>query len=72
MSRKMPGSKEKDEPSRMTPPGQEETRRLDAPGKPCTCDESEPGAFRFDDPYWDDAFDSYHSSTLRTCCLIYR
>ena len=30
----------------------------------------EPGAesFRFDDPYWDDAFDSYYNPTLRTCC----
>jgi hypothetical protein len=25
-------------------------------------------AFRFDDPYWDDAFDSYHNPTLRVCC----
>jgi hypothetical protein len=38
----------------------------------CACEDTGPGAFRFDDPYWDDAFDSYHSSTLRTCCLVYR
>jgi len=24
--------------------------------------------FRFDDPFWDDAFDSYHNPTLRVCC----
>ena len=24
--------------------------------------------FLFEDPYWDDAFCSYHDPTLRTCC----
>jgi hypothetical protein len=32
------------------------------------CDEFGTEAFRFDDPYWDDAFDSYHNPTLRVCC----
>ena len=26
--------------------------------------------FRFNDPYWDDAFNSYYDPTLRTCCRI--
>ncbi len=32
------------------------------------CDEPGTQPFRFDDPYWDDAFDSYHTPTLRVCC----
>jgi len=32
------------------------------------CGPIDPLGFRFDDPYWDDAFDSYHSPTLRICC----
>jgi len=36
--------------------------------KPRTCDEARSESFRFDDPYWDDVFDSYHDPTLRTCC----
>jgi hypothetical protein len=57
------------------PPAQQEPEdavAAEQPTKPCACDDLGPGAFRFDDPYWDDAFDSYHSSTLRTCCLFYR
>ncbi len=38
------------------------------PGKPRACDEPRAESFLFDDPYWDDAFDSYHNPTLRTCC----
>jgi hypothetical protein len=26
------------------------------------------GGFRFDDPYWDDAFCAWWDPTLRTCC----
>ncbi len=33
-----------------------------------TCDAPRAESFLFDDPYWDDAFDSYHDPTLRTCC----
>jgi hypothetical protein len=33
-----------------------------------TDERREEGAFRFDDPYWDDAFCSYYDPTLRTCC----
>ena len=36
--------------------------------KPRACDEPEAVSFLFDDPYWDDVFDSYHDPTLRTCC----
>lgn len=32
--------------------------------------DGETKGFRFDDPYWDDAFDSYYDPTLRTCCRI--
>ena len=32
------------------------------------CDGPGAESFLFDDPYWDDAFDSYHDPTLRTCC----
>lgn len=39
-----------------------ECRKPRAPG------EAEAGSFRFDDPYWDEAFDSYYDPTLRTCC----
>jgi len=43
--------------------GADEERR-----KPRGCDEAGAESFRFDDPYWDDAFDSYYNPTLRTCC----
>jgi len=36
--------------------------------KPRACDDPRTESFLFDDPYWDDAFDSYHDPTLRTCC----
>ncbi|RMF25718.1 MAG: hypothetical protein D6760_00335 [Deltaproteobacteria bacterium] len=32
-----------------------------------TCEAGPAATFRFDDPYWDEAFDSYHSPTLRVC-----
>ena len=37
-------------------------------GESRACDETGTEPFRFDDPYWDDAFDSYHDPTLRVCC----
>lgn len=37
---------------------------------PQACDRRETESFLFDDPYWDDAFDSYHDQTLRTCCRV--
>ena len=39
--------------------------------KPEACKDIWKDGFRFDDPYWDDAFDSYHSPMLRVCCLRY-
>ena len=39
-------------------------------GQPHTCAEPKGQPFRFDDPYWDEAFDSYYDPTLRTCCRI--
>ena len=36
--------------------------------QPQACAEPEGQPFRFDDPYWDEAFDSYYDPTLRTCC----
>ncbi len=38
--------------------------------KPRARCEAEAESFRFDDPYWDEAFDSYYDPTLRTCCRI--
>lgn len=35
---------------------------------PQSCPDPASKGFRFDDPYWDDAFDSWHNPTLRTCC----
>jgi hypothetical protein len=37
-------------------------------GESRTRDELGTQPFRFDDPFWDDAFDSYHNPTLRVCC----
>ena len=37
-------------------------------GESRVCNEPGTEPFRFDDPYWDDAFDSYHNPTLRVCC----
>ena len=55
-------------PSRTTQAEQEGARATEERSKPCAGDEPGAGSFLFDDPYWDDAFDSYHSPTLRTCC----
>jgi hypothetical protein len=56
------------EPSGTVQPEREGARAAEERSKPRAC--AEPGAesFLFDDPYWDDAFDSYHNPTLRTCC----
>ncbi len=72
MSREMPAREEKIGPSRTAQPEQEGTRAAEERRKPRTCDETQPASFRFDDPYWDDVFDSWHNPTLRTCCLFYR
>jgi hypothetical protein len=36
--------------------------------QPRACNALRAESFRFDDPYWDEVFDSYHNPTLRTCC----
>jgi hypothetical protein len=56
------------EPSRATPPEREGARAGASLREPGACDERAAESFLFDDPYWDDAFDSYHNPTLRTCC----
>jgi len=68
MSRKMPACEEENEPSRVIHPEQEGTRATEDPRNPRTGDEFGAKGFRFDDPYWDEAFDSWHNPTLRTCC----
>jgi hypothetical protein len=47
---------------------QEEARDDEAPEKPRPSDGPCADAFLFDDPYWDEVFDSYHDPTLRPCC----
>jgi hypothetical protein len=65
---------ERRSPARRTePPGTVRTARegvvaAEERGDPPACEEPRPEPFLFDDPYWDDAFDSYHDPTLRTCC----
>ncbi len=68
MSREMSAREEKADPSRMADPEQEATRVSEEPRKPGSCADLGSKGFRFDDPYWDDAFDSWHNPTLRTCC----
>ena len=55
-------------PSRTAQPEREEARAAEGRRKPGACGEAGAESFLFDDPYWDDAFDSYHNPTLRTCC----
>ena len=71
MSRKMPAREEKSEPSRMARPEQEGTRASEERGKPRAGGGLGATSFRFDDPYWDDVFDSWHDPTLRTCCRCF-
>jgi hypothetical protein len=59
---------EKCGPSRTAQTEQEGTRATVEQRKPRPCEDLGPGGFRFDDPYWDDVFDSWHNPTLRTCC----
>lgn len=65
MSSRRPVREEEVEPGRRRTrePGAAEERRQSR-----ACAEPEAQSFLFDDAYWDDAFDSYHDPTLRTCC----
>jgi hypothetical protein len=56
------------EAPRTAQPEQEGARAAEERRKPRACDGPGAESFLFDDPYWDDAFDSYHDPTLRTCC----
>jgi len=56
------------EPSGTVQPEREGALAAEERSKPRACAEPEGQSFLFDDPYWDDAFDSYHNPTLRTCC----
>jgi hypothetical protein len=56
------------EASRTAQPERREARAAEERRKPRVCNEPGAKSFLFDDPYWDDAFDSYHDPTLRTCC----
>ena len=57
-----------DRPEQLEQLEQEGAPAAEEQTKPRACDEPGAESFLFDDPYWDDAFDSYHSPTLRTCC----
>jgi len=68
MSRQLPAGEEENGRPRTAEPDREETQAAEQRSENPGC--AGPGAapFRFDDPYWDEAFDSYHDPTLRTCC----
>ena len=68
MSREMSAREGKSGPSRTAQPEWEEAGAAEEQKKLRACDEPGAESFLFDDPYWDDAFDSYHNPTLRTCC----
>lgn len=69
MTSEPPVSKEKkEEPDQTAQTDREEARDAGEPGKPRSCEAPGAQSFLFDDPYWDEAFDSYHDPTLRTCC----
>jgi len=67
MSRGMPVREKKNRPAGAVEPAPAGAGTVEKRTQPRTC--SDPGAevFRFDDPYWEEAFDSYHDPTLRIC-----
>jgi hypothetical protein len=68
MTHEPPVSKEKKEPGQTAQTDREEVRDAGEPVPPRSCEAPGAQPFLFDDPYWDEAFDSYHDPTLRTCC----
>jgi hypothetical protein len=68
MGREVPAREEKNGLPRMAQPEREGARAAEDRRTPRPCEEPRLASFLFDDPYWDDAFDSYHDPTLRTCC----
>lgn len=67
MSREAPNREGKDESS-LTAQLKQERAAVAERNPPSGCQDLASKGFRFDDPYWDDAFDSWHNPTLRTCC----
>lgn len=67
MSRKAPVRKKKKAARATVPPVPDKSAAVEE-GAPKACPDPAAKGFRFDDPYWDDAFDSWHNPTLRTCC----
>jgi hypothetical protein len=67
----MPESKEEKLQAQTPQPEQKGAETADTQKKRGACKDPWKEGFRFDDPYWDEAFDSYHSPTLRVCCLHY-
>jgi len=67
----MPKSEEGMVESLKLEPEQEGAETAEKEKKPEACKDPWKEGFRFDDPYWDEAFDSFYSPTLRTCCLRY-
>ena len=67
----MPKSEEEAGQPQKSQKKQEGAEAAEKAKKPEACKDIWTEGFRFDDPYWDDAFDSYHSPMLRVCCLRY-
>ena len=67
MSREMTAREEKIGQSSTAQPQQEGPGAAAEQKKPRPCEDLGSKGFRFDDPYWDDVFDSWHNPTLRTC-----
>ena len=68
MSQELPVREEGIEPAQTARREGQEPGTAEEARKPRASDEPRLDSFLFDDPYWDDAFDSYHDPTLRTCC----
>jgi hypothetical protein len=58
------------EPGRAAQRRKKEPQGIKNGKKTPACPANEAESFRFDDPYWDEAFNSYYDPTLRTCCRI--
>lgn len=70
MSSRAPVREKEIGPARTARRRRQKPRAAKERRKPCARGEAEAQSFRFDDPYWDEAFDSYYDPTLRTCCRI--
>ena len=70
MSPRAPVREKRIGPAGPTRRRRQESRATKECRKPRARGEAEAQSFRFDDPYWDEAFNSYYDPTLRTCCRI--